>query len=182
MNNNINNNIKNENQKLKDELNNCKKENEKLKIEINKLKTENAKLNNDLIKSQKIISNFISQNNNIGNNNNIKNLNDLIKMKDNLINDLMLQLQNNSGNNKLVNFDKIMIVNFFSLDQKINCGIKCIETETFAEVEEKLYQKYGEYRETNNKFVAKGKIVLRFKKLCENDIKDGDIIQLINIE
>ena len=56
-----------------------------------------------------------------------------------------------------------------------------MKTDTFAEVEEKLYQQYEEYRETNNNFITKGKIVLRFKKICENNIKDGDKIQLVNV-
>ena len=57
-----------------------------------------------------------------------------------------------------------------------------MKTDTFAEVEEKLYQKYEEYRETNNNFVAKGKVILRFKKICDNNINDGDKIELIKIE
>ena len=68
------------------------------------------------------------------------------------------------------------------LQIKKNCPIKCLKTDTFAEVEEKLYQRYEEYRETNNNFLGKGKIILRFKKICENNIKDGDKIQLIPIE
>ena len=92
------------------------------------------------------------------------------------------QLQNLGKNQKLVDFNKIMVVNFISMDKKINCGIKCLETDTFAEVEEKLYQKYNEYRDTNNNFISNGKLVLRFKKICENGIKDGDKVQLINIE
>ena len=75
-----------------------------------------------------------------------------------------------------------MVINFISSDQKINCGIKCMKTDLFAEVEEKLYQNYEEFRETNNNFIAKGKIVLRFKKICDNDIKDGDFIQLLKLE
>ena len=77
------------------------------------------------------------------------------------------QLQNLGKNQKLVDFNKIMVVNFISMDQKIDCGIKCLETDTFAEVEEKLYQKYNEYRDTNNNFISNGKLVLRFKKICE---------------
>ena len=92
------------------------------------------------------------------------------------------QLQNLGKNQKLVDFNKIMVVNFISMDQKIDCGIKCLETDTFAEVEEKLYHKYNEYRDTNNNFISNGKLVLRFKKICENGIKDGDKVQLINIE
>ena len=81
-----------------------------------------------------------------------------------------------------MDFNKIMVVNFVSIDQKIDFAIKCLVTDTFAEVEEKLYQKYNEYRESNNNFIVNGKLVLRFKKISENGIKDGDKIQLINIE
>ena len=88
--------------------------------------------------------------------------------------------KNNSNIKKFVNFDDIIFINF-SLNQEINCGIKCLKTDTFAEVEEKLYQKYEEYRETNNNFTTKGKIILRFKKIFENNIQDGDKIELINI-
>ena len=72
-----------------------------------------------------------------------------------------------------------MVVNFISLDYDINCGINCLETETFAEVEEKLYKQYGQCRETNNTFICGGSAVLRFKKISENKIKNGDKIQLI---
>ena len=179
--NNTNNNIINENKKLKEELNIYKKENENLQNEINKLKNDNNKLNNELIKANKIISNFNkNQNNNIDINNKINNLNEMIKMKDIMINDLKNQLKNKEI--KTVNYDDILSIHFISLDQNINCAIKCLKTDTFDEVEEKLYQKYGEYRETNNNFTSNGRIVLRFKSISDNHIKDGDKVQLINIE
>ena len=178
--NNTNNNIINENKKLNEKINIYKIENEKLKNEINKLKNDNNKLNNELIKANKIISNFNNnQNNNIDINNKINNLNEMIKMKDIMINDLKNQLKNKEI--KTVNYDDILSIHFISLDQNINCAIKCLKTDTFAEVEEKLYQKYGEYRETNNNFTANGRIVLRFKSISDNHIKDGDKVQLINI-
>ena len=179
--NNTNTNIINENKKLKEELNIYKKENENLKNKINKLQNDNNKLNNELIKANKIISNFNNnQNYNIEINNKINNLNEMLKMKDNIINDLKNQLKKKERKN--VDFDDIIVVNFISTDQVINYGIKCLKTDTFAEVEEKLYQKYGEYRETNNNFTANGRIILRFKSISDNHIKDGDKVQLINIE
>ena len=170
----LSNNSNIENNKLIDELNKYRKENEEMKNTINELKNENKKLNNELIKAQKIISNF---KNNNQQNININNLNEIIKNKDIEINNLKLQIQNK--NNNFVNFSDIIIVHFISTDQKINCPINCLKTDTFAEVEEKLYQKYEEYRETNNNFISKGKLVLRFKKIWENNIQDGDKIQLI---
>ena len=173
----------NENKNLKEKLNRYKNENSELKNKINKLTDDNSKLYNDFLKAKKIISNFNNtQNIPQENNNMIKNLNDLIKVKDNLINDLKLQLQNSGKNKTPVNFEDIMVINFISLDQKVNCGIKCLKTETFAEVEERLYQQYEKYRETNNNFITKGRLVLRFKKIDENNITNGDKIQLIQIE
>ena len=170
----LSNNSNIENNKLIDELNKYKKENEEMKNKIDELKNENKKLNNELIKAQKIISNF---KNNNQQNININNLNEIIKNKDIEINNLKLQIQNK--NNNFVNFNDIIIVHFISTDQKINCPINCLKTDTFAEVEEKLYQKYVEYRETNNNFIAKGRVILRFKKICENNIENGDKVQLI---
>ena len=163
-----------ENQKLRDELNRYKKENEELKNKINLLSNENMKLKNELTKANKIISNLNSNNQQ---NNNVNNLNEIIRNKDIEINNLKLQLQNK--NNNFVNFNDIVNVHFISTDQRINYPITCLKTDTFASVEEKLYQKYEEYREKNNNFIAKGRLILRFKKICENNIENGDKIQLL---
>ncbi len=50
-------------------------------------------------------------------------------MKDNVINDLNFKLQYKDKKDILVNYDNILFVHFISLDQKINCGIKCLKTE-----------------------------------------------------
>ena len=201
-------NYKKMNEKLKKELNNHEKNNQILKDQLNglkifkenfkeikngyekeikKLKDENVKLGNELSKINKIMGNLEHNNkaNEKGNDNfnEINYLKEIIKSKEKEIDFLNIQLKNiENDNKKLVDFDNIMVVNFISFDQKINYGIKCLKTDTFAEVEEKLYQKYEEYRETNNNYLAKGKLVLRFKKICDNGIKDGDIVQLIKIE
>jgi chromosome segregation ATPase len=181
-------------QVLKDQLNGLKifKENFKeiknsYEKEIKKLKDENVKLGNELAKVNKIKGNLEHNNktNEKGNDNfnEINYLKEIIKSKEKEIDFLNIQIKNiENDNKKLVDFDNIMVVNFISSDQKINYGIKCLKTDTFAEIEEKLYQTYEEFRETNNNFIAKGKLILRFKKICDNDIKDGDIVQLIKIE
>ena len=83
--------------------------NKKLEEENKKLKNENEKLKSDLLKANKIISGI--QNNQI-NNNEIK------KLKD--------------ENQKL-------IVTLYSKDSTVNERIKCLSTDIFAEVEEKLH-------------------------------------------
>ena len=151
-------NINDENNKLKEELNKYKKENQEMKNKINLLLNENMKLKNDLAQVNIIIIN-----------------------KGNEINNLKLQLQQLQNKNNInVNYNDIIFVHFISSDQKINCPIKCLKTETFAEVEEKLYQKYEEYREKNNNFIGNGRLILRFKKIYENNIKDGDKVQLLD--
>ena len=129
-------------------------------------------MKNDLQKANKTIE-YLNNQQNIHNKNNnndiIEQLKKEIKIKDIELNKLKNELENekNKGNNKFVNFNDIIIIYFTSQDQIINKhAIKCLKTDTFAEIEEKLYQ---------------GPI-LRFKKLYENKIKNGDIIQLIKNE
>ncbi len=108
--------------------------------------------------------------------NQLKNKNDeveVLKLKiDNLIN----------KNTVLVDYNKIRIVQFRTIDQSLICSIKCLPTDTFAEVEEKLYQKYPQYRETNNAFHVDGKSILRFKTISENNIQDDHPVQLTQIQ
>ena len=75
-----------------------------------------------------------------------------------------------------------MVDNFISTDSFVQFGVKCLPTDVFAVVEEELYKRYDNLRNTNNIFTANAKPVLRFKKICENNIKDGDIIHLFKLE
>ena len=159
----------------------------KLKTELEKYKKENERLNNELMKANKII--FGLKNNQIDNNE-LKQLREenvslkhKLTLKDNEIQDLKNKLQN-SGiiEERKVNYKDIIVITFISVDSTVHYGMKCLPTDVFAEVEEKLYKKFENLRNTNNTFTANAKPVLRFKKICENNIKDGDIIQLYNIE
>ena len=116
--------------------------------------------------------------------NEIKDLKYQLLQMDNEIKDLKLKLQNNNQQNKeKFDMDEIMIVYFQTQDQEINhVGIKCLPSDTFAEVEEKIYKKFENYRNTNNTPICNGRIVLRFKTLSENNIKDENVVQLIKME
>ena len=57
--------------------------------------------------------------------------------------------------------------------KKVQFAVPCTKNTIFAEVEEKLYKQYPEYRETNNNFIANGNQVLRFKTISENQIGSG---------
>jgi DNA repair exonuclease SbcCD ATPase subunit len=112
----------------------------------------------------------------INNNNDIiESLKNKIKSKDKELNELKSQLNkiNNNETNEKFDRQQMMCVYFTSIDQRINFPISCINTDIFAEVEEKLYKEYPEYRETNNFFISNGKQILRFKTIGENNIGDG---------
>ncbi len=118
-------------------------------------------------------------------NNEIKKLKDEINQKENQINKLKIELQKekNKTNKKMIDYNDMIAINFISTDQKINkFPISCVKTDRFAEIEEKLYQEFEEFRETNNTFIVNGTTILRFKKMSENNIKNGDTIQLIKNE
>ena len=151
--------------------------------EINKLKNELTKANK-VIEQQKLTINELQNklnnyNNTINNlNKDINNYRNIISKKDIELNNYKSQLNNNIPNNNVDNND-IMSVNFISSDQTVHFSVPCIKTNTFAEIEEKLYKQYPQYRETNNTFLANGMQVLRFKTIDENKIGNGLPVTLI---
>ena len=144
-------------------------------------------LKNQLIKANKTIEQqkwkIEELQNTLNNyNNTINNYNNIINQKDIELNNLRTQLNNinnNMNNNININMNDIMSVNFISMDQNVHFSVGCLKTNTFAEVEEKLYKQYPEYRETNNNFIANGTQVLRFKTIAENKIGNGLPVTLI---
>ena len=152
----------NEINNLKNELTKAKKIIEQQKLTINDLQN---KLNN----FNTTINNYQNQ---------INNLKNIIVQKDLELNNYKSQLNNNIPNNNL-NFNDIMCVNFISSDQNVHYAATCLKTNTFAEIEEKLYKQYPQYRETNNNFLANGTQVLRFKTIAENNIGNGLPVTLI---
>ena len=155
--------------KLKDEINNLQNKLQKANKTIDQLNQEN-----NLI--QKKLSNI----KNDYNNNQIQNLNNIIASKQKEIEELKKELDKVSNKNQYVKYEDIRMLQFISGDGIINnYPIKCLISETFAEVEERLYQKFPEFRETNNTFISNGNDIKRFKKISENNIIEGNPIQLI---
>ena len=162
------NNEKLKNKKLEDET-------QRLKIKLNELKINNNNLinENNNLKLKLGNSNQLNQINQFNQMNikEINNLRQIIIQKDKEINELKSKLPNNK-----VYMNDIMVINFLSTDQNIRCGIPCLADDTIAEVEEKLYQQFNEFRNTNNILLFGGNIILRFKKVKENNIHNGDTI------
>ena len=117
-------------------------------------------------------------------NNNVNSYKKIIEQKEIELNNVKLELNsNNKANDFLfpnnVNRKEIMVVNFISTDNKLHYAIACTSNNTFAEVEEKLYQQFPEYQETNNNFLGHGQSVLRFKTISQNKIGDGFPVTLV---
>ena len=115
--------------------------------------------------------------------NEIENLKKTIQLKEEENKELKLKI-NNLENNKteFVNTKQIRVVQFVSNDHSLICGINCLLSDTFAEVEEKLYKIYPEYRETNNVFQVDGRSILRFKTIADNNIQTGHFVKITRVE
>ena len=165
------NNEKLKNKKLEEEI-------QRLKNKINELKNNNNNLmneNNNLKQRLRNLNQF-NQLNQMNQFNQmhiyeINNLRQIIIQKDKEINELKSKLPKHN-----LSMNDIMVINFLSTDQNIRCGIPCLADDTIAEVEEKLYQQFNEFRNTNNILLSGGNIILRFKKVRENNIHNGDTI------
>lgn len=148
----------------------------KLKYELEEAKKIIQQQKERIMELENKLNNKESNNNDI-----IESLKNEIKSKDKELNELKLNLNkiNNNETNEKFGRQQMMCVYFTSMDQKINFPVPCINTDIFAEVEEKLYKQYPEYRETNNNFIANGTQVLRFKTIAENKIGNGLPVTLI---
>ena len=153
-------------------------------IKFNKKDKEIMELKNQLIKANKIIEKQKLTINELQNK--LNNYQNIIYQKDLELNNLRMQLNNMNNmnnniqsNNMFININDIMTVNFISMDQTVHFAVSCLKTNTFAEIEEKLYKQYPQYRATNNNFLDNGTQVLRFKTIAENKIGNGLPVTLI---
>ena len=173
MGNNFNNNNNMNNQNISNQIS---KDNEimELKNQLNKA--------NKIIEKQKLTINEL-QNKLNSYNININNYQNIINQKDLELNNLRMQLNNMNNNiqsNKVtIDLNDMVSVNFISMDQTVHFSVPCLKTNIFAEIEEKLYKQYPQYRETNNSFLAHGSQVLRFKTIAENKIGNGLPVTLV---
>ena len=114
----------------------------------------------------------------------VQSLQNEIDKRDQEINKLKKDWENKNINNNIkqeltIKESDMATVYFTSSDQRINFAIPCVKYNTFAEVEEKLYKEYPEFRETNNIFIANGNQVLRFKTIEDNKIGNGKPVILM---
>ena len=162
---------------------NMNMQNQNINMNMQSQNTHNQNINMNM-QNQNMNMNIQNQNINEQNQNNINYIleeNERLKKENK---ELKLRLENGDfeRKTKMVDYNKIRCVTFVSNDLQVICGLKCLITDTFAEVEEKLYNIYPEYRETNNIFQVNGKQILRFKTIEENNIQEGQGVQLVRLD
>ena len=79
------------------------------------------------------------------------------------------------------NSEKIIAVNFRSSDQNINFPMAGKSTDTFSNLEERLYNEFPELRNQNIYFVAGGNVINKEFSLEQNQIKNGNTILILKI-
>jgi chromosome segregation ATPase len=78
--------------------------------------------------------------------------------------------------------EKLISIIFTNSTQEFHYSIICKNTEIFTVLEAKLYEKFPQYGETANYFIANGNKVIGHKTLEDNNIKDSNIIILYQFE
>ena len=119
--------------------------------------------------------------------NKIKSLEKELNKKNEEIQQLLSQNNNNQGNYEITSIrpgEKIMCINFVSMsNQDINnYGLVCKNTDLFIRAEERLYEDFPQFKKYETYFEANGKRIKRFQTLSENNIKDKNVINLFIIE
>ena len=182
-----NNKIKENNNKIIDSVNNDnqikedKKYNELLS-QLNEEKNKNKSLMEQLSKEQKKVKELTDKIKLYENDNNIKRIKELEEIILSL-NSKINKLENNQDKDKVASLksgEEIVALFFTSEKQDIHRPISCKNTDTFAKIEEKIYNEYPKYKDYNTYLTVNGNVIKRFKTIDENKIKDGNTI-IINI-
>ena len=148
--------MRNENKKLREEKDSLNKENQKLREENESLK---KKIELILAKDQEI-----------------KKIEEKYKklIEGKTVDDLKSKISNDTVESKnysnLLNGEKLVAINFQSVDQRINHTIICKNTTKFHVIEGQLYEKFPEYEDSENLFMFNGSIIKRWRSLEENGI------------
>ena len=80
--------------------------------------------------------------------------------------------------------EEIISINFVSMGSNDigHFSLVCKNTDLFIREEERLYEKFPQFKKYETFFVVNGKRIKRFLSLDENKIKDNDIINIFFIE
>ena len=154
------------------------KQNEEYQIKINKLeqyikelelklKEKDIIINEEKIKNDNL-NKRIKELENISNNNN----------KNNDIKELENEIKLFKSYCKFSEEEKLISIQFISVDQEINFNIIAKNTDKFSKLEIILYEKYPKYVDSENFFLVNGNRINKHRSLQDNKIKNNDVITL----
>ena len=168
------------------EINELKEKVYELEEELKKEKDKNKLLEQNIISINAELTNFEKKMNEKMNMN--KDLEKTIKIKNiniNELNQIIVEKEKkiNILEKKLSRFpfelneeEKLISVIFTTLDQKFYHSIICKNTDKFNIIENKLYDAFPEYSETDNFFLFKGNKINKAKTLKYNKIENNSLI------
>ena len=166
----------------KSKNNRLNKQIKKLEKELSIEKDSKNKLNIKLEEANKKISDLTNQLSNDLNsiqNNKIIELQKIIDTKNLEISQLYMRINNNSNGVSFMPGDNIISIAFISVNQKIqNYNRAYKDTEIISRIEEELYNEYPEFKEKETYLMLNANKMKRFKSLKENNVKNGDVIQV----
>ena len=161
-----------------------------LEKEIDTLRNKNKELLEKINQLEKSSNNEINKAKEF--NEEIKQLNHKISIKDKMISESFEQIlekdkiiKEYESKKSQFPFDfesgeKILTIIFITFDESIIFPIMCKNTDMFYTIEKKFYQKYSEYKDLDNYFISNGEKINKNKSLDENNIKNNDIITILN--
>lgn len=104
------------------------------------------------------------------NKSNLDGLKEKLKNQDNIIEIQKNKIENLTDEVQKLRAEKIIVIHFTSNDHKINANLAFRISDNFSQIEQKLYEKYSEYKGQNNTFTSNGKKIDKLKTLKENGI------------
>ena len=131
--------------------------------------------NNNIKENKEFNQNPLKLNNNNNSNSNqqVENFRNKLNEKDKKIYLLEKRIKELEGIE-----EKIIAVKIVSVDQVINCAMKCKKSDVFSKIEKELYRDYPDYKKQKVFFTANGKKIDKNKTMDENGIKNGTSIVL----
>ena len=171
---------------IKDNSNNfeyslLKKQNEEYKNKINYLENREKELENIIKQKDKIINEEEMKKKLLE-----RKIKELQKLINNINDKKIKDLENEIKLfRKFYNFlpeEKLLSLKVISVDQQIDYDIISKNTELFSKIEGDLYNKYENYRFTENYFLVNGNKINRHLNLKDNNIRNNDTLTLCIME
>ena len=163
----------------RNEINEYKEEINKYKDEINELKKNIDELEIQLKEKDKLLKEEKEK---------IDNLNKKILENEIVLNDKSKTYNTTELENEIKLFrdyykfssnEKLVSIQFISGSQDIDFTLIAKNTEPFTKIEFMLYEKYPNYKDTENYFLVNGTRINKYRTLEENKIKNNDTLTLL---